>query len=78
MCKTGLVCVELHFWTVLETNFDPVKYFMNTVLIRVILFNFKLIYLHLFVFQKVQIAFTYRLMHFILILFEKHTCVQII
>ena len=36
MCKTGLVCVELHFWTVLETNFDPVtvKLFMNTVLIQ--------------------------------------------
>ena len=77
MCKTGLVCVELHFWTVLETNFDPVKYFMNTVLIRVILFNFKLIYLHLFVFQKVQIAFTLQA-NAILILFEKHTCVQII
>ena len=37
MCKTGLVCVELHFGTtVLETNFDPVtvKFFMNTVLIQ--------------------------------------------
>ena len=34
MCETGLVCVELHFWTVLETNLDPVKYFTNTVLIK--------------------------------------------
>ena len=36
VCKMGLVCVELHFWTVLETNFDPVtvKFFVSTVLIQ--------------------------------------------